>query len=130
LILSIQISFPIPYLPIIFKLSALFTLVTLLLQVSAVDIPFFPDVYDTNATYVQGRCIDYCAFLRPAQICPRNPLDITCLCYVYDIRLPAVYNLHLQVLTYSVNNAGHQKMPLLRLTSLLSSAFARVGLAA
>lgn len=80
------------YLPIMFKLSVLFAILTILLQVSAVvvHIPFFPDVYDTNATYVQGRCIDYCAFLRPDQICPRNPLDATCLCYVYDIRLPAV----------------------------------------
>lgn len=73
-----------------FKISALFALVALLHQVSAgAKLPFFPDVYDTNATYVQGRCIDYCAFLRPDQICPRNPLDVACLCYVYNIRLPA-----------------------------------------
>ena len=75
-----------------FKISTLFALVAFLLQVFADHLPFFPDVYDTNATYVQGRCIDYCAFLRPDQICPRNPLDIACLCYVYNIRLPAVQN--------------------------------------
>jgi len=111
------------------KISALFTLIGLCLQVSAISIPFFPDVYDTNATYVQGRCIDYCAFLKPDQICPRNPLDISCLCYVYDIRLPAVQSLHLHLLTSSANNAGQRKMPLLRTTCPLSSAFARVTLA-
>ena len=111
-----------------FKISALFALVAaLLLQVSAgAKLPFFPDVYDTNATYVQGRCIDYCAFLRPDQICPRNPLDVACLCYVYNIRLPAVQGPNTHVLTPSVNHVGRERMQLSQMTCLLSSASAGV----
>src|SRR5579859_7804377 len=67
-----------------------FTLLPLLTYVSAANetAPDIPGVWDPE--YPNNRCIDYCAFLRPGQICPKAPRDIECLCTVYNIRMPAV----------------------------------------
>jgi hypothetical protein len=54
------------------------------------QIPYYPNVTDPNFP-LGSRCIDYCAFLNPRQICPGHPLDVNCLCEVYNERLPPVF---------------------------------------
>jgi len=69
------------------------SLVVLLgLCVNALDasaMPYYPNVTDPNFP-LGSRCIDYCAFLNPGQICPGHPLDVNCLCEVYNQRLAPV----------------------------------------
>ena len=72
-----------------FKLATLipiFALVPFISLVLAAQIPYFPNVTDPNFP-LGSRCIDYCAFLRPGQICPTRRLDVACLCEVYNARL-------------------------------------------
>jgi len=94
-----------------FKFSALGTIGTLipLLSFVVAQIPYFPDI--TNPNFPMGsRCIDYCAFLRPGEICPGRALDVRCLCEVYNVRLsPVRFTIHKLVLMRSVNNVGLTK---------------------
>ena len=74
-------------------MSKNFTLVTLLallpfLSTVFSQVPSYPDVWDS--AYPMNRCVDFCAFLRPGQICPTERYNPNCLCSVYNIRLPAV----------------------------------------
>lgn len=75
-----------------FALIALLTLLPFLATVHA-QVPTYPAVWDS--AYPMNRCIDFCAFLRPGQICPAEPHNANCLCSVYNIRLPAVLPLFL-----------------------------------
>ena len=71
-----------------FKLSILATIITLIpfLSFVSAQIPYFPNITDPNFP-LGSRCIDYCAFLRPGQICPGHVSDVNCLCEVYNARL-------------------------------------------
>ena len=71
-------------------LASIVGFVVLFSEVSAVDVPPIPSVW-LNTTYPFTRCFDFCGDLAPGIICPRDPRDITCLCDVYNIRLPAVH---------------------------------------
>ena len=78
----------------LFEMSKLFTLLTLLslihhLSPVLAQVPSIPSIWDPS--YPLNRCIDFCAFLRPGQICPAERNNPNCLCAVYNIRLPAVY---------------------------------------
>lgn len=74
-----------------FKLSILVTIFTLtpFLSLVSAQIPYYPNITDPNFP-LGTRCIDYCAFLNPGQICPTRRTDVNCLCEVYSVRMPAV----------------------------------------
>ena len=75
-----------------YTLIAFLALLPFLATVHA-QVPTYPAVWDS--AYPMNRCIDFCAFLRPGQICPAEPHNANCLCSVYNIRLPAVLPLRL-----------------------------------
>jgi hypothetical protein len=108
------------------RFDSLATLVGLAFAgVVAAQIPYFPNVTDPNFP-LGSRCIDYCAFLKPDELCPGHPADVSCLCEVYNQRLaPVTPNAFLARLTdCSVKNAGPTKMPRLPMTFSLLKAFA------
>jgi hypothetical protein len=106
-----------------FTLIALLALLPFLATVHA-QVPTYPPVWDS--IYPMNRCIDFCAFLRPGQICPAEPHNANCLCSVYNIRLPAVptqtlsFAIWLLYLTCSAKNAGGRRTLLWRMTCNLS----------
>lgn len=108
----LQVSLSIASMSKIFTLITLFTLFPFLSTVFAQTIPSYPDVWDP--AYPMNRCVDFCAFLRPGQICPAERYNPNCLCSVYNIRMPAVPSSRSLFLTFSANNAGDRKMLLLR----------------
>jgi hypothetical protein len=92
-----------------FKLAALFCLLsfTPLFAHAAPQVPDYPDVWNPN--YPLNRCVDFCAFLRPGQICPKDRNNPNCLCAVYNIRLPAVKVFWVMLMS-SANNVGPRRM--------------------
>jgi hypothetical protein len=96
----------------LFNLVAILALLPFFGQVLG-DIPAIPQVWDPN--YPLNRCVDYCAFLRPGEICPKERTNANCLCTVYNIRLPAVTSIETRAKS-SVNNVGVQRIRLLQIT--------------
>lgn len=91
------------------------------IALAAAQIPYYPNITDPNFP-LGSRCIDYCAFLRPGQICPGHPLDVNCLCEVYNERLSPVIFAPLLKIDGSANNAGPTKILRLPMIFLPSRA--------